>query len=240
MKILIGGKGKMGQLICRTAEEKGHQPLAMVDAMCLETLDGLEKADVLLDFSHRDNLAWISEYVRNHHVPLVYGTTGVNEDDLALLHDLSNEVPVFYATNFSYGVAVLQEILKQAVPLLKDSFDMELVETHHNQKKDAPSGTAKTILSILNPDGEFQEVYGRSGITGARTKEIGVHSLRGGSEAGEHSVHFFGASESITITHHAADRLIFVNGALRAAEYVVDQKPGMYGMQDLIFSKEEK
>ena len=234
MKILIGGIGKMGSLIKTTAEKQGHEVIAMMDVFHLPELENKEAADVLIDFSHRDNLSWISEYVKTNKCALVYGTTGLTEDDLAELNQLAEIAPVFYSSNFSYGVAVLNAIVAAAVPMLKDSFDMELVETHHNEKKDAPSGTAKTLLSIMNASGEFSLVYGREGNVGARGKEIGVHSLRGGTEAGEHSVKFFGDNETITITHYAQNRQIFVNGALRAAEFVVKQSAGMYGMKDLI------
>ena len=132
------------------------------------------------------------------------------------------------------GVAVLNELVRRATALLKDNYDMELVETHHNEKKDAPSGTAKTLLSIMNESGEFTPVYGRQGDVGARGKEIGVHSLRGGTEAGEHTVHYFGNNETITISHRATNRVIFVNGALKAADYLIKQSAGMYGMKDLI------
>lgn len=235
MNILIGGKGKMGKLIEQTALAQGNRVVGLVDAMCLDELSGMEKADMVIDFSHRDNLGWIIDYVKENNCALVYGTTGLTPEHVAALQELSQSHPVFYASNFSYGVAALQEILKVAAPLLKDTFDMELVETHHNQKADAPSGTAKTILSILNADGEFKEVYGREGMTGARGKEIGVHALRGGTEAGEHTVYFFGDNESITITHHATNRQIFVNGALRAAEFLKGKEAGMYNMKDLLF-----
>ncbi len=233
MKILIGGKGRMGSLIASTAEAAGHTVLGMADAFDKSALEG-EAADVVIDFSHRDNLSWIKDYVLANHCALVYGTTGVTEEDKAVLNELAKTVPVFYSSNFSYGVAVLRKLIATAVPLLKDTFDMELVETHHNQKKDAPSGTAKALLEIMNPDGEFTEVYGREGITGARGKEIGVHALRGGMEAGEHSVFFFGDNERITISHHAANRQIFVNGALRAAQYLEGRDAGMYNMDDLL------
>ena len=233
MKILIGGKGRMGSLIASTAEAAGHTVLGMADAFDKNALEG-EAADVVIDFSHRDNLSWIKDYVLEHRCALVYGTTGVTEDDKAVLNELSKTVPVFYSSNFSYGVAVMRKLIATAVPLLKDTFDMELTETHHNQKKDAPSGTAKALLEIMNPDGEFQEVYGREGITGARGKEIGVHALRGGTEAGEHTVFFFGDNERITVSHHAANRQIFVNGAIRAAQYLEGKKAGMYNMDDLL------
>lgn len=233
MKILIGGKGRMGSLIASTAEAAGHTVLGMADAFDKSALEG-EAADVVIDFSHRDNLSWIKDYVLANHCALVYGTTGVTEEDKAVLNELAKTVPVFYSSNFSYGVAVLRKLIATAVPLLKDTFDMELVETHHNQKKDAPSGTAKALLEIMNPDGEFTEVYGREGITGARGKEIGVHALRGGTEAGEHSVFFFGDNERITVSHHAANRQIFVNGAIRAAQYLEGREAGMYNMDDLL------
>lgn len=233
MKILIGGKGRMGSLIASTAEAAGHTVLGMADAFDKSALEG-EAADVVIDFSHRDNLSWIKDYVLANHCALVYGTTGVTEEDKAVLNELAETVPVFYSSNFSYGVAVLRKLIATAVPLLKDTFDMELVETHHNQKKDAPSGTAKALLEIMNPDGEFKEVYGREGITGARGKEIGVHALRGGTEAGEHSVFFFGDNERITVSHHAANRQIFVNGAIRAAQYLEGRDAGMYNMDDLL------
>lgn len=234
MKILIGGKGKMGQLIRQTAEAEGHTVIGMADAMDLSALNAEEKADIIIDFSHRDNLDWILDYAVKNGSGIVYGTTGLTDEQKEKLFKASEHVPVFFSTNFSYGVAVLQELIRKAVPLLKDTFDMELIETHHNQKQDAPSGTAKTILEIMNPDGEFTLVYGREGMCGARKKEIGVHALRGGTEAGEHTVKFFGGSESITITHHADNRQIFVNGALKAAVFTDRQEKGLFGMKDLM------
>lgn len=237
MKILVGGKGKMGSLIAKTAEEAGHEVVGLADAMCLDELKDMDAADMVIDFSHRDNLTWIVDYVKTNNAALVYGTTGLTQEQLEELNKLSETNAVFYSTNYSYGIAALKEILKVAATLLKDSFDMELVETHHNQKQDAPSGTATTLLSIINPDGEFKEVFGRKGMVGARQKEIGVHALRGGTEAGEHVVHFFGDKESITIGHHATDRQIFVNGAIRAAEFLEGKPAGMYNMDDLIAFK---
>lgn len=234
MKLIIGGNGKMGSLLKETAQNLGHTVLANVDTSNLDILDQIETADMIIDFSHRDNLSWILDYVQAHDCALVYGTTGLNDDQKDQLVTLSKSHPVFFSANYSYGVAVFSEILKVAVPLLKDTFDMELVETHHNQKADAPSGTAKAILEIMNPDGEFKEVYGRHGLIGPRQKEIGVHALRGGTEAGEHTVHFFGDNESITITHHATNRQIFVNGALKAAAWLENKPAGLYGMSDLL------
>ena len=237
MRVVIGGRGKMGQLLAAEAERAGFEVMGMFDAFNLDTLKEMEPADMLIDFSHRDNLSWILDYVSEHNCSLVYGTTGLDAEQKASLQKLSENHPVFFSANYSYGVAVLQEIIRTAAPLLKDSFDIELTETHHNQKQDAPSGTAKALLEILNPENEFKEVYGRSGMTGARQKEIGIHSLRGGTEAGEHTVHFFGSSEHISITHHADSRMIFVSGAIKAAQFLQDMPAGMYTMQDLVFQQ---
>ena len=143
MKIIVGGKGRMGQLIAKTAEEKGHTVIGLFDSFNLDELKAADKADMIIDFSHRDNLGWIIDYVNENSCALVYGTTGLSQEQKNELFALAENHPVFYSANFSYGVAVLQEILRKAVPMLKDTFDMELVETHHNQKADAPSGTAK-------------------------------------------------------------------------------------------------
>lgn len=237
MRVVIGGRGKMGQLLAAEAERAGFEVMGMFDAFNLDSLKAMEPADMIIDFSHRDNLAWILDYVNEHNCSLVYGTTGLNEEQKGSLQKLSEDHPVFFSANYSYGVAVLQEIIRTAAPLLKDSFDIELTETHHNQKQDAPSGTAKALLEILNPDGEFKEVYGRSGMTGARQKEIGIHALRGGTEAGEHTVYFFGNSERISITHHADSRMIFVSGAIKAAQFLQDRPAGMYTMRDLVFTQ---
>ena len=237
MRVVIGGRGKMGQLLAAEAEKAGFEVMGMFDAFNLDELKEMEPADMIIDFSHRDNLSWIISYVKEHDCSLVYGTTGLDGGQKAALQELSAEHPVFFSANYSYGVAVLQEIIRTAAPLLKDSFDIELTETHHNQKQDAPSGTAKALLEILNPEGEFKEVYGRSGMTGARQKEIGIHSLRGGTEAGEHTVHFFGTNEHISITHHADSRMIFVSGAVKAALFLQNMPAGMYTMQDLVFQQ---
>ena len=234
MKALVVGKGRMGSLIGQTMESLGHSVVGYADALDLSVLDSMEVADVVLDFSHRDNLEWVLDYTKKNKAALVYGTTGLTEQQKEQLLESGKEIPLFYSANYSYGVAVLQKTLSLMVPLLKERYDMELVETHHNQKADAPSGTAKAILAISNASNHFEEVYGREGMCRARKKEIGVHALRGGTEAGQHSVHFFGDNESITITHHATNRQIFVNGACQAAEFIVNQEPGVYAMNDLI------
>lgn len=165
---------------------------------------------------------------------LVYGTTGLSDEQVNQLKNVSNEIHLFFSANFSYGIAVFEQILKRFAPLLKNDFDMEVQETHHNQKQDAPSGTAKMLVDALDPENEYTKVYGRSGFTGKRQHEIGIHSLRGGTVAGQHTVYFFGDNETLEIKHSANSRQIFVNGALKAAKFVVNQKAGLYSMEDMM------
>ena len=134
------------------------------------------------------------------------------------------------------GVAVLRRALEQVSDVLKPNFDIEIVETHHNQKVDAPSGTAKLLLNAVDPNGEYTPVYGRQGNCGKRDKaEIGVHALRGGTEAGTHTVSFFGADEVLEFTHRATSRQIFVNGALHTARKLIALPKGRYQLQDILF-----
>ncbi len=233
MKILIIGQGRMGQLIKKTAEVKGHEVIGLADIFNKDSVID-KRSDVVLDFSHRDNLAWVSYYCKNMKAALVYGTTGLEKEHLDMLEDLSKDVPVFYSSNFSYGVAVMRKLLQMVTPLLKEDFDMEMIETHHNQKADAPSGTAKMLLEAMDPNNEFKKVYGREGMVGKREKEIGVMALRGGTVAGIHEVKFFGDNETIEIKHIANNRQIFVNGAIKAAEFVVNQPAGLYNMDSMM------
>ncbi len=147
--------------------------------------------------------------------------------------------PVIHSANYSLGVAVFRRALEEVAGTLED-FDIEIVETHHNQKADAPSGTAKLLLDAVDPGHKRKPVYGRHGITGPREKkEIGMHSLRGGTEAGTHTVSFFGPDEVFEITHRASSRQIFVNGALHAARKLYLLPRGRYELQDILFGGKE-
>lgn len=231
MKILIVGSGRMGQLIEKTAEARGHQVLAMGDKKESEALlEHKNEADVIVDFSHPDNLAWITE---NFDLPLVEGTTGYGADHRALLEQYSHGVPVFFASNYSVGIALLHRLVKLAGAALPD-FDVEIIEKHHNKKADAPSGTALSLLETVDPDGSQAHVFGREGRQPRAVREIGVHAVRGGTLPGEHEVLFLGSDEEVSLTHRAYSRQIFADGALRAAEFVVSQTPGLYDMEDLI------
>lgn len=235
MKALVVGKGRMGQLLSVHADSFGMQSLGCCDVLDPALLlDHKEEIDVILDFSHPDNLDWILDEIEGTNIALVEGTTALSEAQKQRLAQQATRQPVFYSANYSYGVAVFQKLLKTITPLLKDGFDMELVETHHNQKADAPSGTALALLEAMDPDGEFERVYAREGVVGKRGKEIGVHALRGGTIAGIHEVDFFGEDETIEIKHTATSRMIFVNGALKAARFLANQQPGLYTMDDLL------
>ena len=164
------------------------------------------------------------------------GTTGCTEADMAVFTELGQYAPVIHSANYSVGVAVLRRVLEQISDVLKPDFDIEIVETHHNQKADAPSGTAKLLLDAIDPDHELTPVYGRQGICGKRDgKEIGVHAIRGGTVAGTHTVSFFGVDEELSFTHRASSRQIFVNGALHMARKLCRLQPGRYQLQDILF-----
>lgn len=237
MNIMIIGKGKMGKLIAETAAQREDMNvILMADRLThpdLTDFDG--DTDVVIDFSHPDNLDWIVDYIKNKKCAYICGTTGFDEAQAAKIYELGKLVPVVYQSNFSLGIAVLKEVLELITPMLENDFDIEVIEKHHNQKQDAPSGTAKMLLETLNKNKDYSEVYGRCGFVGKRGKEIGVHAVRGGTAAGEHSVLFLGDSESLEIRHNAESRQIFVNGALAAARFAAGRNPGMYTMKDILF-----
>lgn len=239
MKILLIGHGRMGALLEATARARGME---VVSALCSRDLGRLAAlgnvADVVIDFSSPGALAAVSEYVRRTGTALVSGTTGYDTAQLAALHALGEAAPVIHSANFSVGVAVFRRLLGQIPAFFRDACDIEIAETHHSLKADAPSGTAKLLLAALDPSGRLRPVYGREGATGARPKdEIGIHSLRGGTVPGDHTVYFFGEDEVLEITHRAASRQIFVNGALGAAQALVGKPNGFYTLEALLFGE---
>ena len=232
MKVVVIGCGRMGTLLKSTSEAHNHEVIGNFDIFNKEQLT--EKADVVIDFSHRDNVSWVVDYCKNSGACLVMGTTGLQEEHMNALKELSKTNPVFFSANYSYGVAVLRKALEMLTPMLEDDYDMEMVEKHHNQKADAPSGTALMLLKAMDPDNKYNHVFGREGMIGKRGHEIGISALRGGTVAGEHTVYYFGQDETITISHNATSRQIFVNGAIKAAEYLVKQEAGFYTMDNLL------
>ena len=239
MKILLIGHGRMGHLIERTALAQGDQLGGIVDVGNLGDLETIGRvADVAIDFSAPAALPAVARYVRQTGTPLLSGVTGLSEAELEIFTDLGRCAPVIHSANYSLGVAVLYRALAAVSGVLKPDFDIELTETHHNQKADAPSGTAKLLLEAIDPARALTPVYGREGNTGQRRKEeIGVHALRGGTVAGTHTVHFFGPGEELEFTHRAASRQIFVNGALHMARLLPGKPNGVYDLQKILFGE---
>ena len=236
-KVVIIGGGRMGSLIANELRKSDDLDLiGIYDIDNVEELDDVAPvSDVAIDFSAPAALPHVAAYVRRTGAALVSGTTGLDEGDLATLAALGEVAPVVHASNYSLGVAVLRKLSSLAAEALAD-WDIEIVETHHNKKVDAPSGTAKALLEAVDPAGEQPVVYGREGIVGARpAREIGMHALRGGTVAGTHEVHFFGADEEVTLTHRATSRIIFVRGAIACACKLMGREPGFYGFDDVMF-----
>jgi len=197
-----------------------------------------ETPQVLIDFSEPEStMIWLEE-CRVRGVPMVAGTTGLTESQRAAVADAARAIPIVHTANFSVGVNVLLKIVGQVAKTLGPDYDIEIAETHHRFKKDAPSGTAlalaKAICAALGKDPGEALVYGRGGQCPRKPGEIGMHALRVGDNVGEHVVHYGNLGETITFGHFAHTRDTFARGALRAAQWLVGRKPGLYTMQDVL------
>ena len=193
--------------------------------------------DVAVDFSRPQATMAVLELCLREKKPLVTGTTGLGEAEMGRLREASKTIPVFYSRNMSLGVNLQLLLVRAATRALGSAFDPEIVETHHNLKVDAPSGTALMLAEAIEEarEGESELVFGRHEQNKRRTKaEIGIHSLRGGNKAGEHSVYFLGADEELIITHRAGSKRVFAEGALKAAAFLTEQEPGFYTMDNII------
>lgn len=170
---------------------------------------------------------------KDRKIPFILGTTGYSDGQKAAIEQESKTRPVFFSSNYSLGIACMHVLAREAARILKN-WDIEIIETHHNRKADAPSGTALSLLETLDPENDYSHIFGREGKPGPRGKEIGIHAVRGGTVAGEHEIRFFGVQEEIEIAHKAQDRMIFVNGAVQAAKFMMDKPVGLYAMSDLV------
>lgn len=237
MRIALIGNGKMGCMIDSIcAKDENLQVAGFVGPGACSTLDEIEDIDIAMDFSYPGNVDMMLDVAVRRGIPLVIGTTGLSEAQEKQIEAAAAQIAIVRALNFSTGMAVMRRLVRMASQALSEDFDIEIVETHHNQKEDAPSGSAVALLESADPNGEFKVLCGREGRPGKRTKrEIGVHSLRGGTVAGEHSVMFYGPMEEIELRHRADSREIFARGALRAAAFAVSAKPGLYNMEDVLF-----
>lgn len=248
IRILMSGcNGKMGQVISRLAEQeeevkivagydiqdnkKNYYPVYTDLNACNE------EVDVIIDFSHPAALKKIVEFALLKKLPIVMATTGLSQADKKTLEGASKKIPVFFSANMSLGVNLLYDLVKKAARVLENSFDIEIVERHHNQKIDAPSGTALAIADAINSvmNEKLQYMFDRHSRRKKRGKnEIGIHAVRGGTIVGDHSVIFAGNDEIIEINHTALSKDIFGSGALKAAKFIYNKKPGLYSMTDLI------
>jgi 4-hydroxy-tetrahydrodipicolinate reductase len=237
--IITGAKGRMGQALVACAKNfRDIRVVAQIDKG--DNLPAvIAKGDVVVDFSLPAATPAIIESCAKNKKAVVIGTTGHSDSEKSQIANRKSQIPMVWASNYSTGVNTLFWLTRKAAEILGPDFDLEVVEMHHRLKKDAPSGTAKTLAEILADVRKLQldkaARHGRVGIVGERTQsEIGIHSVRGGDVVGDHTVIFANPGERIELTHKASSRDTFANGALRAALWVVKQKPGLYDMQDVL------
>lgn len=245
--VVSGCNGKMGrEVIALIKEREDCEVAAGIDLRSSEDFpfpfcsspDQLSiEADVLIDFSHPSLLTSLLTMAKEKRLPLVLCTTGYSQAQVDEVRSASQEIPVFYSRNMSLGINLLIELSKKAAQVLGRDFDIEIIEKHHNQKIDAPSGTAlmlaDEISTVLSPEPKY--VFDRHSRRMAREKnEIGLHSIRGGTIVGEHDVLFAGHHETITLSHSAQSKEVFASGALNAALFLCGKPAGMYDMSDLL------
>ena len=219
--LLVGANGRMGKAIAAAAERDVSFTIAAAVDRSDSIAPAIENCDVVIDFSAADATKNVCEGCAQHRKPLVLGTTGHSPAQSESIPDAAQVVPIVFAANFSVGVNVLFALARRAAELLGKNFDLDVIEMHHRTKKDAPSGTAKRLLEILRDVRNGENV-------------IPAQSIRAGDIIGEHTVIMAGAGERLELTHRAASRETFAVGALRAARWVIDQRPGLYRMENVL------
>lgn len=250
IKVLINGcNGKMGQEVAKAIEKTDNfETICGVDRV--DTGDNkfpvytdiskiLEKPDIIIDFSIPVATFNILKYATEEHIPIVIATTGFSDEELYKIEKASTQTPIFRSANMSYEINLMAHLVSHITKFLKDT-DIEIVETHHNRKIDAPSGTALLLANNINKtlDNQMYYEYNRHIKREKRNKkEIGIHSIRGGNIVGTHTVTFFSENESFEITHTALSRGVFAEGALKASEFLVLQENGLYSMDNLFSNK---
>jgi len=244
--ILTGSGGAMGKFLVDLIDEASYmQVSAGIDRTIhnqynfpqfTEFSDDVS-GDVIIDFSHFSVVPSILDFSEKTGIPAVICTTGLTEDMIHRITEVSKKTALFRSGNMSLGINLLIDLVKKAAEVLQGSFDMEIIEKHHNKKVDAPSGTAKMIANAMKEaiDSEKRFIYGRSGNEAKReADEIGIHAVRGGTIVGEHDVIFAGIDEVIEIKHTAASKRVFAQGALQAARFMNGRAPGLYDMNDIL------
>ncbi|MDD1715584.1 MAG: 4-hydroxy-tetrahydrodipicolinate reductase [Methanolinea sp.] len=246
--VICGAQGRMGATVGRLVNEAPDLELVggidvrpgsffgieIVEAARIDSFLAEKKPDVLIDFTVASAAVENVKAASRHGAALVVGTTGFSTDQRAdMARAVEGRVPAVISSNFSIGVNIFWQLLRHAARMLPE-YDIEVLEAHHRYKKDAPSGTARTILQILDEEvGAREKKYGREGMM-ERGREIGVHVIRGGDIVGDHSVLFSGNFETIELSHRAYDRSVFAQGAVKAVRWVAGKKPGIYGMNDVL------
>lgn len=245
MNVIIYGFGQMGQKIYQRLKANNDNVLAVVSPVfeyeieerMLKSLEGFEeKADIVIDFSHPDNLSDILDYAKKTKAKLLLATTGYSELQLDLIAEASEELAVFQSYNTSFGVSMLVRLLKEVAKDFYDTdFDIEILEKHHHRKIDAPSGTAKLLYQVMaDENDELVPVYDRSSLHEKRKHEqVGIQAIRGGTIFGEHSIYFAGLDEIVEIKHTALSRDVFVTGAIQAAKTLMKKEKGLYTLKNI-------
>ena len=219
--LLIGAAGRMGKTISDLANGDSEIDVVRHCDLGDPIEPAMRNADVAIDFSNADAISEICAAASQHRKPLVIGTTGHSQEQRRLIEKSAQSLPVVFTSNFSIGVNVLFRLARKAAEQLASDFDAEIIETHHKMKKDAPSGTAKTLAEVLKAAKKTRS-------------EIQIQSIREGDVVGEHTVIFSGPSERLELTHRAVSREIFARGAVRAAKWIIGKPPGLYSMQDVL------
>ena len=245
--VICGANGKMGKKVYECVQNR--EDCNVVAGIDLNTdryadfpvykalTEMNEKPDVIIDYSHPSCLQSILDYCLTTGVPVVLATTGYSEEQIADIKKASAQIPVFFSWNMSLGINLLVQLAKKATAILGDQFDIEIIEKHHNQKIDAPSGTALMIANAINEtkNNEMKYVYDRHSRRQKREQsEIGIHAVRGGTIVGVHEVLFAGNDETITLTHSAASKNVFAEGSVNAAVFVKGCQPGLYDMGNVV------
>lgn len=250
LEIMVNGcSGRMGQIVCNLVEQ--NEDLALkcgfdknvsgefAFPVFNKIEDITEKPDVIIDFSVPVATFNILEYAIQNKVPIVIATTSFTEDEEKMIEEFSKQIPIFKSANMSYDIMIMKKLVQWLAPLLKDT-DIEITETHHNQKIDSPSGTAQMLADSINNSlgNSLHYEYNRHDKRERRDKnEIGMNSVRGGNIVGEHVVQFFGEFETLELKHTSYSRNVFAEGALKAAKFLVNQPNGLYSMEDIFCSK---
>lgn len=245
--VICGANGKMGKKVYECVSARNDcKIIAGIDLntdkyadfpIYKDTSEITEKPDVIIDYSHPSCLTHLLDYCMTTGTPVVLATTGYTDEQITEIKKSSAQIPVFFSWNMSLGINLLVQLAKKATSILGDQFDIEIIEKHHNQKIDAPSGTALMIANAINDtkNNEMNYTYDRHSRRQKREQnEIGIHAVRGGTIVGIHEVLFAGNDETITISHSAASKNVFAEGSINAAVFVKDCKAGLYDMGNVV------